>query len=116
MNPVDTLFVGVNGYLAAFCKRDGAELWRTKLREDGLVVGGHRFVTVLAEGERVYAHTYGRLFCLDADTGEKLWENELAGLGYDLAMLAVIGASSPPLPALVERRREIASDSGGGTS
>ena len=113
MNLSDTLFVGVSSHVAAFSKRDGTELWRTKLK-DGLA--GHRFVTVMAEGERVYAHTSGRLFCLDARTGEQLWENELAGLGYDLAMLAVIGASSPPLPAIVEKRREIASDSGGGTS
>ena len=116
MNTEDILFVGVNGYVAALSKGDGTELWRTKLREDGLVLGGHRFVTVMAEGERVYAHTYGRLFCLDALTGEQLWENELSGLGYDFAMLAVTGASSPPLPAIVERRSEAASDSGGGTA
>ena len=113
MDSLDTLFVGVKGHVVAFSKRDGTQLWKTKLR-GGLAVAGDRFVTVLSESERVYAHTYGELFCLDARTGEQLWSNELSGLGYDIAMLAVVGASSPPLAALVEQRRKSASDSGDG--
>ena len=79
-----------------------------------MTLAGDRFVTVLVEAERIYAHTYGHLFCLDAQNGEQLWTNELSGLGYDIAMLAVEGASSPPLAALAKRRRERASGSGDG--
>ena len=116
MDTSDTVFVGVKGHVVAFSKSDGRQLWKTKLRS-GLTVAGDRFVTVLAEPERVYAHTYGELFCLNAWTGEQLWSNELAGLGYDIAMLAVVGASSPELAALIEQKRKSASgggDRGGG--
>src|SRR5262245_35439363 len=99
MNTLDTLFVGLKGHVIALNKRDGTQLWKTMLRGGALTVAGDRFVTVLADGERVYAHTYGELFCLDAGTGEQLWSNELAGLGYDVAMLAVVGMSSPSLAA-----------------
>jgi hypothetical protein len=46
------------------------------------------------------------LFCLDASAGEQLWSNGLAGLGYGVAMLAVVGMSSPSLAALVEHKRQ----------
>lgn len=110
MDTSDTLFVGVKGHVVAFNKHDGTQLWKTQLR-GGFTVAGDRFVTVLAESETVYAHTYGELFCLDARTGEQLWSNELAGLGYDVATLAVVGLSSPSLAALVEQKRKRASDS-----
>jgi outer membrane protein assembly factor BamB len=111
MNTMDTLFVGLKGHVIALNKRDGSQLWKTKLRH-GLLVGGDSFVTVLAERERIYAHTQGRLFCLDAGTGEVLWSNELAGLGYDISMLAAVGMSSPSLATLVEHKRKSASDGG----
>jgi outer membrane protein assembly factor BamB len=115
MNTLEILFVGLKGHVIAFSKSDGTQLWKTELRR-GVFVGGDSFVTVLAEGERVYAHTYGQLFCLDAGTGEILWFNELAGLGYDVSMLAVVGISSPSFAALVEHRRQSASESGAATS
>ena len=113
MDTSDLLFVGVKGHVVAFNKLDGTQLWKVKLKR-GLRIAGNRFVTVLADGERVYAHTYGELFCLDAQTGEQLWSNELAGLSYDITMLAVVGTSSPPLPARIQQRRKRASDSGDG--
>lgn len=110
MNTSETLFIGVKGHVVAFNKHDGTELWRTKLA-GGFSVSGDRFVTLLVEGERVFAHTYGKLFCLDARTGRQLWTNELDGLSYDIATLAHIGASSPSLPAVVQHRGASASDS-----
>jgi len=104
MNQPEILFVGTKGYVVAFSKRDGTQLWKTWLG-GGMAIAGDKFVTLLADGERVYAHTYGKLFCLDAQTGQPLWTNDLPGLGYDLATLAVDGASSPSVP-LVDRRRE----------
>ncbi|MFN0139757.1 MAG: PQQ-binding-like beta-propeller repeat protein [Pyrinomonadaceae bacterium] len=115
MNTSDILFIGVKGHVVAFNKHDGTELWGTKLA-GGFSVSGDRFVTLLVEGERVFAHTYGRLFCLDAQTGRQLWTNELDGLSYDIAMLAHVGASSPSLPAVLEHRGTSGSDGvyGGG--
>jgi len=115
MNTLDSLFVGAKGHVVAFSKRDGALLWKTRLR-GGFRIAGDRFVTVLADDDRIYAHTFGALFCLDARTGEQLWSNELPGLGYDVAMLAVVGSSSPSLPSLVDQKRRTASRSGGDVS
>jgi len=89
----NTLFVGVKGHVAAIDKLDGSVLWKTQLT--GAMSMGHRFVTVLVEGERVYAHCHGELFCLDASTGKQLWNNKLEGLGYDIATLAVEGKAAP---------------------
>ena len=109
----ETLFVGVKGHVVAFDKRDGTELWKTQLVTSGLALGGGGFVTVFVEGERIYAHAYGELFCLDAQTGEQLWSDELVGLGYGIATLAAVGASSPPPAALAEERRRRAAAAGG---
>jgi outer membrane protein assembly factor BamB len=113
MDILDTLFVGLNGHVIAFNKRDGIQLWKTNLKS-GFQVFDASFVTVLVEGERVYAHFYNHLFCLDASTGEQLWTNEVEGRGCDVAMLAVVGMSSPSLAALVEQKRKSAPDSGAG--
>lgn len=93
------LFVGVKGHVVAFGKEDGRLLWKTKLERASLTFGD-RFVTVLVEGQRVYAHSYGRLFCLDAATGRQLWTNKLEGLSYDIASLATEGVRAPSQAAL----------------
>ena len=111
MNTNDILFLGLQGHVVAFNKHDGTQLWKTKLKS-GFQIVDHSFVTVLAESARVYVHTHGQLFCLDAGTGEQLWANKLEGLGYEAAMLAVVGMSSPSLGALFEQKRKSASDSG----
>ena len=111
MNTSDTLFVGLNGHVIAFSKRDGTQLWKTKLKGRFQVVEAN-FVTVLADGEQVYVHTLGHLFCLDADTGKQLWTNKLAGLGYDVATLAVVGMSSSSQAAPLEQKRRAGEDSG----
>jgi outer membrane protein assembly factor BamB len=114
MNTSDALFVGLKGHVIAFSKHDGTQLWKTELKPGGFVVGDS-FVTVLADGERIYAHTFGQLFCLNSGTGEQLWTNELSGLGYGISMLAVVGMSSPSL-AVAEQKRRSASDSGAATA
>src|SRR5262245_43995 len=111
MNSSDALFVGLNGHVVAFSKREGTQLWKTELKR-GFSAAGQSFVTVLSDGERVYAHTYGHLFCLDAATGQQLWSNELAGLGYNVSMLAVVGMSSSSQAAPLEQERQTGAASG----
>ena len=89
--------MGAGSYVAAIDPRNGREFWRTALRE-GLFKSGYSFVTVLVDGDLVYAHAYGYLYALDARTGAKLWENPLRGMGAGMASLAVQGSSSGVAP------------------
>jgi len=73
MDTSRTLFVGVKGHVAAISKVDGQVFWKTQLKS-GFLTAGDRFVTVLVEEGRVYAHTYGELFCLDASTRQHTLE------------------------------------------
>ena len=109
--PSNTVYIGVKGHVAAIDKNDGRTLWQTKLKHGA--VSGHRFVSLLVEEARVYAHTHGELFCLDAETGRVLWNNPLDGLGYDIESIAVEGASAPALPAAEYRRQEAAAAASG---
>lgn len=102
------IYVGVKAHVLAVDQATGTTLWQTKLKP-GAVLSGDRFVTLLVDGNRVYAHTYGELFCLDAQTGTVLWNNPLTGLSYDVASLAVDGQSSAS-GAAQARRREQRSD------
>lgn len=93
MNATEILYIGVNGRVIALNKYDGTKIWQTDLRRS-FHYSGNSYVAVLVDGERVYAHTYGELFCLDGRTGEQLWTNRLPGLGYELATIAVAGIST----------------------
>ena len=104
--PSNTVYIGVKGHVAAIDKKDGRTLWQTKLKHGA--VSGHRFVSLLVDETRVYAHTHGELFCLDAETGRVLWNNPLEGLGYDIASIAVEGTSASALPAAEYRRQKAA--------
>ena len=104
MNVSSTLFVGVKGHVVAVDKNTGQLIWKTQLKS-GFLSFGDGFVTVLVEGKRIFAHSYGELFCLDALTGKQLWVNELVGFGYDIASLAVEGATAPLLEDFVRYRR-----------
>ena len=53
-------------------------------------------VTVLADGQRIFAHTQGTLHCLDLANGQLLWSNELPGYGYGLASLCLPGGPTAP--------------------
>ena len=89
MNPKDILLVGVKGTVTAFRRDTGAQLWSTRLKSG-------EFVTVATDDLLVYAHTKGELFCLDLQTGIQLWKNDLPGLGYGIASLALPGQPTSP--------------------
>ena len=77
----DDLFIGAKGHVVRVRKRDGKELWRTKLKGGNLVV-------VAVEPDGVFAYTRGWLWALEPDTGAIRWTNNLPGLGYGHAMIA----------------------------
>jgi outer membrane protein assembly factor BamB len=107
MKSQEVLLMGVKHSVSAISKANGAVIWTTKL-PGGL---GSDFVTVASDGERVFAHSSGQLFCLDFWSGRLLWNNELRGYGYGLASLCIPGmASAPDLAAVhaIKSQREAA--------
>ena len=90
----DLLIIGCNGYVSAINAGNGQELWRTKLREG--IMGGSRGneVSVLIDGDQIYAGCYGRIYALSTATGKILWDNDLKGMGYNDVALARQGTST----------------------
>jgi outer membrane protein assembly factor BamB len=87
----EILYLGVRGTVAALDPVSGRTLWQTRL------VGkfnSAQFVTLLVRHGYVYAHTGGKAYCVDAKNGRILWCNELPGLGYGIASLAVEGSAT----------------------
>lgn len=90
----DLLIIGCNGYVSAIHANNGEELWRTKLREG--MLGGSRGsdVSVLIDGDQIYAGCSGRIYALRASDGEILWSNDLKGMGYNEVALARQGTNT----------------------
>jgi outer membrane protein assembly factor BamB len=97
MNPDDVLLLGLKASVTAVSKADGKKLWKTQL-PGGM---GDGFVTLLSDGTRIFAHSQGRLHCLDAESGKILWSNGLPGYGFGLASLAFPRNASSPATAAV---------------
>lgn len=88
MNPANFVLLGLKNSVTAFHRQDGQILWTTPLPGNG-----SDFVTLHVDGLQLFAHTQGRLFCLELTTGRILWSNPLKGLGYGIATLATLGNS-----------------------
>jgi len=88
MNANDFVFVGLKNCVTAIGKSDGQILWSTNL-PGGL--GTSSFVTVSCDDRRVFACANGQIHCLDLFSGQVLWTNGLAGMGYGIASLCVPG-------------------------
>lgn len=94
MNHNDILLLGVKSQVIAVSKLDGQTLWSTDL-PSGMGLGAE-FVTVLSDQKHAFAHTHGKLHCLDLADGRILWTNELPGCGYGLSGLSFPGGLSAP--------------------
>ena len=101
----ELLFVGIKDVVIALRPADGVEVWRTKLK-------GGDFVTVLWDGEKLFAANNGEVFRLDPASGTIIWENPMKGLRKGVVSLAVQRAatpsSSPYETIAAQKRREAA--------
>jgi outer membrane protein assembly factor BamB len=99
MTSDNILLLGLKQSVTAISKVDGQMLWKTELS------GGinNSFVTVLSDGQHVFAHSGGSLYCLDMADGQILWSNGLSGYGYGIASLCFPKGSAAPDSAAVER-------------
>jgi outer membrane protein assembly factor BamB len=106
MNASDLIFIGLKASVTAMQKASGQQVWRTEL-PGGM---GDSFVTVNHDDNFIYAHSRGQIHCLDLATGEIRWSNELSGLGYGVASIALLGSlPAPPIPVyerLAEQERQ----------
>jgi len=102
MDPKNILLVGVKGSVLAFQKNTGERLWATRLKSSM----SSDFVSVAADDARVYAHTAGELFCLDLQTGNGLWQEGLAGMGYGVASLTLPGFPAAPTEEFEKKRQQ----------
>jgi outer membrane protein assembly factor BamB len=87
----EILYLGVRGSVVALDPVSGRNLWQTRLAGS---FSSAQFVTLLVRHGCVYAHTGGKAYGLDAQNGRILWCNELPGLGYGIASLAVEGSAT----------------------
>jgi hypothetical protein len=95
------LIIGTNRIVAAINPRNGEELWRTKLPR-----GAGTPVTLLLKEPYVFAGCNGRVYCLDARTGDLVWENGLPRMGYYTVLMAMEGANAVSSPgAAIESER-----------
>ena len=83
----DCIYLGVKCFVVCINKKNGRELWRTKVKSSSLI-------TIVVDGDIVVAHAGGELSGIDKQTGKKLWENGLSGLGYGHCMIATESSDS----------------------
>lgn len=106
----DLLYVGIKDCVVALDRRDGSEVWRTKLKNAG-------FVSVLWDGDALFAASRGEVYCLDPAGGAVVWQNPMKGLGLGLVGMASTwqAESSTRYETIAEqKRRQAAAAAAGG--
>ena len=77
----DMLFVAFNKQVAALDAATGEIIWQWKAPK------GSGFVSLLLDGERLFAAVQGYTYCLDAINGDQVWSNPMKGFGHGVASL-----------------------------
>ena len=74
-------------------------------------------MTVLLDGDQVFAGTHGEIFCLEATTGKILWQDGLKGYGFGLMSIATRKGSSEAavLAAQYVQAQQSSADAGAGS-
>lgn len=80
------LYVGANGKIAVIDAGTGKTIKEITLNKT-LLKSGNGFVNMIKKDGFIYAHTYGRLHCVEITSGKIIWSNELKGMGYDPATM-----------------------------
>ena len=80
---MNKLYIGIKGHAVCVDKRNGNEIWRTKVKGNW---GG--VTNICHDKNSVFVYTNGHLFCLDANNGSIKWENGLPGLGHSYCIIA----------------------------
>ena len=103
----EIVLLGAKRSVLAFNKATGERLWSARLSSSAM---SDDFVSVIADETKVYAHSGGKLHCLDLFSGQMLWQDGLSGYGHGVASLAIPGMEQSGLPPIhaVKRRADAA--------
>ena len=77
----DRLYIGIKGHVLCMDKGSGREIWRTHLKSSTLT-------NITLDGDLIFAHAGGHLFCLRTNDGLIQWTNPLTGMGYGYCLFA----------------------------
>lgn len=80
------LYVGAKGKIVVIDAGTGKTIKEITLNQSWLK-SGNGFVNMIKNGDFIYAHTYGRLYCIEINSSKIIWSNELKGAGYDLTTI-----------------------------
>jgi hypothetical protein len=110
-DPRVMIFIGIKNAVVALDDRTGTELWRTQLHSAD-------YVTVLWDGEALFAANGGEVWRLEPASGQVTWHNELKGLGRGLVSLASSrrpsGTADADIAAEKRRREAVAAAASAG--
>ena len=101
------VFLGLRSTVVCIDAKTGATVWK---KEVGTGFG-EGFVSLALAEKVVFAHTRGKLYCLDRATGSLEWLNPLEGLGFGTAFICC--DSSPTGYGNTLLKKEDARSSGG---
>ena len=105
----DFVFVGFNSRVAALDRQTGDIVWQWKASN------GSGFVSLLLDGDRLFAAVKGYTYCLDPATGQQLWLNPMKGFGLGVtSLVSSRGQSSTGLLAQAAASAAAASAAAGG--
>jgi outer membrane protein assembly factor BamB len=105
----EMLFVGIKRRVLAVDRNTGKMVWETKLPVGSIA---DSFVNLFFDRGNVFAHTGGKLFCLETANGRIRWENPLKGCGYGIVTMASVAGSSGNLPGIVQKKQQDAAAAG----
>ncbi len=102
LSVLDLVYAGFNSRVIALHRETGEIVWDWKSPQ------GRGFVATLLDGDRVIASVQGYMYCLDAVTGQQLWNNPLKGKGLGVPCLTSIygNSGSAAAAALIAQQQQ----------
>jgi hypothetical protein len=94
-DPNNVLFVGLNSRVAALDRNTREIVWQWRAPKPKS--GGYVSLLFLDQ-QRLIASVNGYTYCLDPQTGEQHWSNELTGFGSGVASIVALDKHNPHDP------------------
>ncbi len=89
MSSAELVFVGFNAKVAALDRRTGEIIWRWSAPK------GSGYVSLLLDGDSLFAAVNGYTYCLDPRSGQQLWLNPMKGFGLGVTSIATATGHTP---------------------